>query len=113
MTKEFDDLYDFCVALFGKEKIEREDYTDPDGIDIVIDARSPNSPVKQIELTVYRGDQPQSFMLPDDFRFEYNEDERRAISEMKYYLQAIKEGRAYVSAWRFLGLKFNEKLLVK
>ena len=113
MIVEFEELYEKCVRAFGRENVRVNKLRNPDSIEVFTNLAEVNkSPFKTIELSIYRGENPKSFMHIDDFTYEYDADEKKAINEMNMFIDAIAENRLTIQGTTFLGVTFNKKLVI-
>lgn len=110
MAKEFDELNEYSRQLFGESNVQREDFQDPEGIELAVTTTKIDPKITQITLALYRGDHPQSFMHIGEFTFEYDADEPKAIEEMRRYLKAASVGKLRVSKRSILGITYGSKL---
>jgi hypothetical protein len=114
MSKTFDELYEFCVDLFGADNVNVKRVSNPEAIEIYLNSRVLlPSQIKRFEFAIYRGDTRQSFMHLDDFTFEYGADEKKAITEIISHLTALHDGKLYVRYWSFLGLRLKRKIVIE
>jgi hypothetical protein len=112
MNQNLDYMYEYCVKLFGYEKVTKKQYSNPEGIEIYITVDDTIlSPVKNIELAIYRGEDPKSFMHLDDYTYEYDADEEKAIREMQKFVLAIKENRLSEKKLKVFGITVSKKLI--
>lgn len=111
MDKTYSELEDLAVRLFGKNNVTWEGHEDTGSLELDIIV-SEKRPVKRVGIYLYPATLSQSFMLIDDFRFEY-EKPTDAIAEVETYLRAITENKVYIKSWNIFGMKFNKRLLVK
>lgn len=112
MNTIFADLHHTCVELFGSTKVAKKELADPEGIELTIDSGPLLGDINTIELAIYRGKEPRSFMHIGEFTFEYDTDEERAVQEMKEYLLAAKNKKLIVDGKHFFGFKLNKKLKI-
>jgi hypothetical protein len=112
-VSKLEELYQYCVMLFGIANVSKEDLTDPESIEITVCSDSTKGNIKEIELALYRGDYPQSFMHIDEFTFEYDANEEKAIKEMHEYLNAFSQQRLHIESWNILGFNINKRLIIR
>ena len=113
MITEYDELYKFCEKLFGKNNVSRQDYHDPEAIEIEVKIANAPDKIEKVSLNLNRGEPMQSFMhIGSDFTFEFDDKETHGISEMKRYLTALAEKRLTVKRTKIFGFTIDKKLII-
>lgn len=106
------ELYQFCLTTFGADRV-RVSQPDNKSLELTIDLKGcANNLFKTAEVSIYRAKNNMTFMLIDDFRFEYGENLEKATLEIKNYLLAIKENRVKISERRILGMQLYSKIVI-
>lgn len=110
MNEKFDEMTNFCVDLFGADKVSRTDFHDPEAVEITV---RPDSQIGPANLAMYDGTPKQFFMHIGQFSFEYDNEIERFEFEARKYLTALAQGKIKIEKKSFLGIKVSEKLLIK
>lgn len=107
---KYEELYETCVKLFGKKNVERDNFEEPNAVEMTVHIPKITDNVETINLNLYGND---FYMhIGTDFHFEFDDKEDLAISEMKKYLKAAAQGKLSIQTKKIFGITISKRLVI-